>query len=222
MKKTINNIQFISKILKFDESKSKYAFITIYQRKKDNPEIHEQMNAIKHYYVDSYKAIEKVFPEIETLCNAFNARAYITYGLRPKHKIIPAILSSLSNMAELDIIDSVNINNLALLSQNAMRKIKPCRDDSYYMVDCDFIDIDDNNAIDKMLRDAGAENIFVVYTPNGYHHLATKLDTLKFERLLMSSKIQNKDAVEVKGYDAYTLLYCCIDTDKLEQKKQNG
>lgn len=222
MKKTINNVLMINKLIRFEEDKSKYVFITIYQRKKDNPEIKEQMTAIKHYYVDSYKALECALPEIITLCDTFNARAYITYGLRDKSKIISSILSKLAAASELDSISNININKLALLSQDAMRKIKPRRDDSYYLVDCDFTDIDDNQAIDNMLKEAGAEKIFKIYTPNGYHHLATKLDTFKFEKLLASSEIQNKDAVELKGYDAYTLLYSCIDTDKLKVKQSTN
>lgn len=215
MIKQIDNIFTIQNLLNFPKDKSLYAFITIYQRKKDNPEIKEQMNAIKHYYIDSFKSLQKHYDEIKTLCNTFNARAYISYGLRNRSTIMQTLFANMSNMMQ--NFNDVNIENIAYISSNSVRQNRPSRKNSYYLVDCDFTDIDENHKVDEMLRECGATTIVINYTPNGYHHLAKGVDTRKFVKLIETCNLEHASDIELKGYDAYTLLYCSLNTDKIKK-----
>lgn len=215
MIKQIDNIGTIVKLLQFPTDKSLYAFITIYQRKKDNPEITEQMNAIKHYYIDSFKSLEKHYDEIKTLCNTFNARAYITYGLRNRSTFLTTLFANMSGIMK--NYNDVNIENIANLSSNSVRQNRPARKNSYFLVDCDFIDDEENRKVDEMLRACGAKTIIINYTPNGYHHLVKGVNTMEFLKMLDNCDLKHKNDIELKGYDAYTLLYCSLDTDKLKK-----
>lgn len=89
----INNIKKIKNLLEFDKSKVRdtFYFIQIMQRKKDNIQIKKERNnntrTIKNYYVDNMEYFEEKLSEIITLCEAFNARAYISLSKKSYKQI---------------------------------------------------------------------------------------------------------------------------------------
>lgn len=201
----IDNFENIKTILQFKPGK--YAFITIYQRKKDNPTLTEQMHAVKHYYIDSYKSLDKVKNEIITLCETFNARAYITYSLRDKSNFIPNILSELSNVAKCDM-NRLNFEKLAATSGNILRTTKPNRNDGYLMIDVDSeYGKEILPSFMNVLQSCDAENIITLPSVTGIHVLIDKINTYKLKNVFDKMNDKFHEHFEIKGRDAYTLLY---------------
>ena len=64
----------------FDSNEDKYYTIEIIQRKKDNPNnpLIKSQHSIKVYYINRIEDLNKYREEIITLCNVFNARAYMS------------------------------------------------------------------------------------------------------------------------------------------------
>lgn len=189
----VDNINEIKNLLNFPTDRSLYAFVTIYQRKKDNRNITEQMHAIKHYYIDSITSLEKHYDEIKTLCDTFNARAYISYGLRNRSTFMQKLFENMSNMMR--NFDDVNIENIAYLSSNACRQNRPARKNSYFLVDCDFKDPVETEIVYDMLRKCHAHEIYIIKTPHGFHYLTKGMNTKKFEEMIDNSELSHKSDI---------------------------
>ena len=77
----IDNFKLIEPLLEFP-NEDIYYHLQIIQRKKDCPEIGSNNRVIKSYFICKRESLEKTRQEIISLCEFFNARAYI--NLTPK------------------------------------------------------------------------------------------------------------------------------------------
>lgn len=77
----IDNFELIEPLLEFP-NEDIYYHLQIIQRKKDCPEIGSNNRVIKSYFICKRESLEKTRQEIISLCELFNARAYI--NLTPK------------------------------------------------------------------------------------------------------------------------------------------
>lgn len=77
----INNIEIIKSLLQF-QSEDDFYHLQIIKRKKEHPELGSNSYIVKTYYIRSIDYLDKKFPEIQTLCNFHNARAYINLNVR--------------------------------------------------------------------------------------------------------------------------------------------
>ena len=84
----INNIEYIKRLLNFDNEGDFY-MIYVFKRKKDQPEgerdNHQSVRTIKSYCIDSISYLDMRYDEIKTLCEVFKARAYI-HVVKQNHK----------------------------------------------------------------------------------------------------------------------------------------
>lgn len=98
----INNIEKVKNLLEFDKSEVRdtFYFVQIMKRRKDSIEHKKErsnsIRTIKHYYVDSMEYFEEKFSEIITLCETFNARAYISLSKKSYKQIGFELLREIS------------------------------------------------------------------------------------------------------------------------------
>lgn len=75
----IDNSEQIKSLMDFSIDGT-FFMLSVYRRKKDQPEIDGQKSdniLIKDYFIKSLEDFDKKYPEIKSLCDYFNARAYI-------------------------------------------------------------------------------------------------------------------------------------------------
>ena len=73
----------------FDENEDKYYTVEIIQRKKDNPDnpLVKSQHSVKLYYMNRLDDFDRYRDEIVTLCNVFNARAYMSVNCRSYEQV---------------------------------------------------------------------------------------------------------------------------------------
>ena len=89
MEKAIDNFELIKPLLEFEQEDDEYYVIFILKRRKDNPEMKDNLKIIKEYYISSVDYLESKKEEIIKLCEIFNARAVINLNKRVI-KILPS------------------------------------------------------------------------------------------------------------------------------------
>ncbi len=77
----IDNLELIKPLLEF-ESDNEFYFLSILQRKKENPQLRHYNRAIRHYYINSFEYLEERYDEIKSLCGFYNARACINLEVK--------------------------------------------------------------------------------------------------------------------------------------------
>ena len=82
----IDNYNLISPFLRF-ESKDDFYYLQILQRRKENPNCASNTRSIKEYFICSLAYLYMHYEEIKSLCNQFNARAYIRLNKRSATKV---------------------------------------------------------------------------------------------------------------------------------------
>lgn len=95
-KPTVDCIDLIEDLLVFD-SEDDFYFLQILQRKKENPEIGSNSRVIKNYYIKSISHLYKIYDEVKTLCNVFNARASLRLNKRSFEKVGFKALENMAN-----------------------------------------------------------------------------------------------------------------------------
>ena len=95
----VNNISKISSLLKFKEGI--FYYVQVIQRRKDHPD--QPVSDIKRYqtFVTSQKDFEYHLPRIKTVCDIYEARAYIS--------LIPRSLEKLTKQCALEYVKRINI-----------------------------------------------------------------------------------------------------------------
>lgn len=92
----INNLEKISKLLKFD-SEDEFYHLQIIKRKKEHPELGSNSYLVKTYYISSLEYLLKKWEEIITLSTLHNARACINLNRRSFEKIAFQMLQKVTN-----------------------------------------------------------------------------------------------------------------------------
>ena len=80
-----NNFEQIRSLLKLEADY--FYFIQIIQRKKEIPELGSNNRVIRSYMIDSVEKFDKCRDEIISMCEHFNARAYIHLNRRKWDRI---------------------------------------------------------------------------------------------------------------------------------------
>lgn len=77
----IDNLEIIKPLLNFTDD-SKFYFLQIIQRRKENPTIRANNRVIKNYFFNNLEYLEGKYDEIKGLCEFFNARAMLRLNRR--------------------------------------------------------------------------------------------------------------------------------------------
>jgi hypothetical protein len=81
-----DNFNLVTNLLDFEDEKSFY-FIQILKRRKENPDMKQNVRVINNYYIYSKEDLEKMKPRIVEDCEKHNARAYINLNRLDTEKI---------------------------------------------------------------------------------------------------------------------------------------
>lgn len=158
----IINLENILEVLNF--SNDEVYEIKILRRKKENPGI-KKTYCIKHYYINSKEKLNKYLMEIITICDQFNARAYINLT----GKNISNIGLQIIKLTTEKFINK-NIDYKSIYS-NAFKECKTI--DEKWIVDIDDVTKVSLTQVYKHIRECRSEFkdnvITTLKTPNGLH-----------------------------------------------------
>ena len=199
----INNFELIKKKLIFEDFGDFY-YLQILQRKKDGNVVHSssQVRLIKSYYIRSIEDFINKQQEIISLCEKFNARAYIWINPRNTTEVSWTCLELFTN-----ILKSNNTETCYRIFDKACG-ITPKNKGIKWIVDLDSKDELYKTKIYEFINSCRGKNInhilYEVPTKNGVHLITEKFDIKMLKQLLVANNIGPIDIHK----DNPTLLYC--------------
>lgn len=175
----IDNINVIKPILNFQEEGDFYMLL-ILKRKKDQLEDEkdqvQSVRTIKTYCVDSIEYLEKRYDEIKTLCEIFNARAYIHVQKQNHRDVAMNMITEIVTRIQSGKTNQKNVFD------SVVGKIKTI--EKRWIVDVDTKDeVELKNImlyIDNKCRPEGSKIETIVPTKNGVHLITSRFDVMKF------------------------------------------
>ena len=174
----IYNFDQIRKMLKFEEDY--FYFIQIIQRSKENPDLGSSNRVIRSYMIGSMEKFDKHKEEIITLCESFNARAYIHLNRR---KWSSVTLECLRHNAELIANGQYEGIKSSLETVIGRTNSEP-RETRTWILDCDGQSTPSPlmiASIDYECKPAGQNKcLHVIETKNGCHLITRPFDTQAF------------------------------------------
>jgi len=175
---TVDNFPTIASLLRFDDPDDFY-FVQILQRTKDAA-TKGNNRLIRHYPIYSHDQLEKHRPEMITLCETFNARAYIHLNRRSARQVA---LEMLTDLAE--NIRTGNVVHLHRIHSTACGRHHSAKDKTW-VVD---VDHDKNVDITKLAADlaelqpVGDKVVATIRTKNGLHLITRPFNSQRFGEL---------------------------------------
>lgn len=197
----MNNLEVIKPLLVFEDDDTFY-HLQVLQRKKENSNLGSNSYVIKTYYISSIEYLESKMLEIFSLCNLYNARAYINLNKRSFEKI------ALQNLKKItDCILNKNYRGVRKSYESVAGSFSSDAHKKW------IIDIDYNSSekFFKMLKaeltkmqPVGDKFIARIYTKHGYHMITTPFNISEFNELFRNMQDLKPDIHKNNP----TLLYC--------------
>jgi hypothetical protein len=175
----VDNFDLIREFLEFRDPMDFY-HLQIMLRKKDNPEASANNRLIKAYYIKSKEHLNSVRNEIITLCETFNARAYINLGRKDEFRCGMNTLAGLSLR-----LSKGNIEKLHREYNSQAGQLKP--KEAAWIVDIDDVDLPDIEAIRALINKIQPNNIdnkirLEVPTKSGVHLITSSFNLQEFSK----------------------------------------
>ena len=178
----IDNFEQIRSMLKFEDDY--FYFIQIIQRSKENPKLGSNNRIIRSYNIDLLEKFDKNKDEIITLCNTFNARAYIHLNRRKWSKIA---LECLRHNAEL-IANNQHSGIKSSFETVIGRNNGEPRESKTWIIDVDMNDYNVLNKIGTILTNIKPIEddkwIETIPTKNGYHMVTKPFNRTEFNKYM--------------------------------------
>jgi hypothetical protein len=205
-----NNYQILKDFLDFSDP-GKFYLALVVKRKKDNPEMDRSEQIIKNYMIPSMDKLERIMPEMETLCGTFNARVYLYINRRSFKNTQKAMLKTLCGQ-----ICSESVSNLNHLFDSCAAS-SGCGD-KFRIIDVDMPDkkdmlpdsymrleseikmklFDSLNKTKPELPEGECRVKLVVPSKNGLHIVTSPFDTREWEQIKNSVlALERKYCVEI-------------------------
>lgn len=196
---TVNNSIQVTKLMSFD--KDDFYFLQIIKRRKDNPDMERGEDILKNYYIESIDEYIKLIPSIIKLSDFENARAYMKINKR--------------NYTDLAM--NMNKRVVEYIASGQTRSLKNAFDavtsryhsdkDKKWIVDIDWVDLEDKCRLDIVLSDVvnlqiegGREPMTeIIPTKNGVHFITRPFNLKKFKELYPKVSVHR---------DNHVLVYC--------------
>ena len=187
----IDNLEHIKPLLNF-EKEGDFYMLYVFKRKKDQPEgerdNHQSVRTIKTYCIESVEHLEHRYDEIKTLCEMFQARAYI-HIQKQNHADV-----SLNMMVDLAQRIQNGQHNQKGLFDSVVGQIKT--QEKRWIVDVDVKDmffVEEVAEFISTLRPEGQKVISGIPTKNGYHLITERFDVQEFKNHYPEIDIQKKN-----------------------------
>lgn len=173
-----NNLEQIKGLLRF-ESNDDFYHLQVLKRKKENPELGSNSVVIKTYYITSIEHLERVMPEIITLCDLHNARGCINLNVRSFERAAFHTLKKIS-----DIIMNRDYKSVRSAFDSVCGEYGTGRDKRW------IVDVDDKHpkviasivnhiqSLDPVEED---KIITLLETKNGFHIITKPFNVSKFQ-----------------------------------------
>jgi len=177
-----NNFNHIRNLLKFE--KDYFYFIQIIQRKKENPELGSNNRVIRSYNISSLEKFDKNKDEIITLCETFNARAYIHLNRRKWSKIALECLRHNAELIANEQYDGIKSSFETIIGRN---NCEP-RESKTWIIDIDMNDYNVLNKIGTILNNIKPIEedkwIETIPTKNGFHMITRPFNRAEFAKYM--------------------------------------
>lgn len=196
----INNFDKLEKFLPLGEDTSHFNVANIIRRSKDFNDGEKHNKHIASYLVKSAGHLDELKPEITSLCEMHQARAYLSPEQKTFKRLQDQILVYLANANANGIV----VNPFKMISSLADKT--PTDGWKYFI-----IDIDDGSMTDAVLEALAKvydyyddEPITMNQTHSGVHFITRPFNVAKFNNILTENGVKD---VEVKRHSQGTLLY---------------
>jgi len=178
----INNFEQIRNLLKFESNY--FYFIQIIQRSKENPELGSNNRVIRSYNISSLEKFDKNKDEIITLCETFNARAYIHLNRRKWSKIALECLRHNAELIANEQYDGIKSSFETIIGRNNCE----LRESKTWIIDIDMNDYNVLNKIGTILNNIKPIEedkwIETIPTKNGFHMITRPFDRAEFAKYM--------------------------------------
>jgi hypothetical protein len=181
-----NNFDKIKEILTF-ETNDDFYHLQIIKRKKENPEIGSNSYVVKTYYIQSHQYLEDKMPEIMTLCDFNNARAYINLNVRSFERMAFHAMKKLT-----DIIMNKDFKSARKVYESVCGEFGTGRDKTWIIdIDFDEVIVDENSPkikdIENFISNLQSETnhrkiIEKLKTKNGIHLIVSPFNISEFSK----------------------------------------
>lgn len=206
-----NNYQILKDFLDFSDP-GKFYLALVVKRKKDNPEMDRSEQIIKNYMIPSMDKLDRIMPEMETLCRTFNARVYLYINRRSFKNTQKAMLKTLCDQICADSVSNLNhlFDSCAASSgcgdkfwiidvdMPAMPEV--CSSDSYMRLESEIKMklFDSLNNTKPELPEGESRVKLVVPSKSGFHMVTKPFDTREWEQIKNSVlALERKYCVEI-------------------------
>lgn len=174
----VNNFEKIKGLLNFT-SKNDFYFLQVIQRRKENPNINRSERLIRSFYIYSIEQFERSMPFIIELCDAFNARAYISLNKKDCHKVAT---TTMVNVAEL--INNGNYHAVKNAYDSACGTYKG--ENLTWVVDIDTKDVSFADEMRKLIENCEPKDrqtiVAEIPTKNGIHFITRPFNRAQFSK----------------------------------------
>jgi len=178
----VNNFDHIRNLLKFE--KDYFYFIQIIQRSKENPDLGSNNRIIRSYNISSLEKFDKNKDEIITLCETFNARAYIHLNRRKWSKIALECLRHNAELIANEQYDGIKSSFETIIGRNNGEP----RESKTWIIDIDMNDLEVVNKIGRLINNIKPIEedkwIETIPTKNGFHMITKPFDRAEFAKYM--------------------------------------
>ena len=174
-----NNFEPIRSLLKFEAFQDYFYFVQIIQRKKEIPDLGSNNRVIRSYMISDMGKFDRCQDEIISMCEHFNARAYIHLNRRKWDRIS---LECLRHNAELIANGQHDGIKSSLETVIGRHNCEP-KGHKTWIVDIDNLDSEYVSQVHDYINDiepAGNKVLALQHTKNGYHLITRPFNSQTF------------------------------------------
>ena len=176
-----DNFTNIRGLLKFE--KDYFYFIQIIQRKKENAVLGSSNRIIRSYNIDSLEKFDKNIDEIITLCNTFNARAYIHMNRRKWSKIALECLRHNAELIANEQYEGIKSSLETVIGRNNGESSA----NKTWIIDIDTHDFSITQKIERLIDNIepiGSKLLYTLPTKNGFHMITKPFNSAEFDKYM--------------------------------------
>jgi len=190
----INTLEQIKPFLIF-ESDDTFYDLQIIQRRKENTDMETNHRTVKHYSIKSIEHLERLLPEIISICDVLNARGCINLNRR-SYKFLAKQM--LKKIPDIYLADSYSTMGSAYESLVGSFTSEP-RETRKWIVDIDINSMAVVKEVMDFIDDNNREVIIwtVLKTKNGYHLITTPFRVDEFRKRYPEHEIHRNNPVNL-------------------------